>query len=529
MSPLSKDFPYPVTKQEENDAKEFLRSHNVSIFIVAYHAEEHIESLLNRIPSDLIPLLAEIFIIDDSSTDETFQVSKKAKAKFKLPHLNIYQTPYNRGYGGNQKLGYLYSIAKNHDVVILLHGDGQYPPEYLPRIIAQFQDEKIDAVFASRMMTKKYALKGGMPLYKWIGNQILTNIENSFLGTHLSEFHTGYRAYRTSMLRKIPFKYNDDGFHFDTEIIIQIAAAKGKIKEVPVPTHYGQEICRVNGFAYAYNCIRSVIWYRLTQYGIFFDRRFDVNLFENRDYSYKKSPNTVYQYVLSRKWRKGSKVIDLCPGSGRLPAEIAEKGPEVYAVSENALSLSEKVHVLSLDLKEPFDEIVGKHQFDVAIMLDGLEHHNTIGDISERISNILKSGGVFYACTGNVVYFPVRIIFLLGAFHYGKRGILDRTHTRLFTKRALVRLMKNSGFRVKKIRGFGPPLRDMVSDSLFMRILDCFLSALARLSPSLFGYQILAELQKMDDVESILEKTLNKSDRNQHAETPETVQSPLVE
>ena len=511
MATNSKRFPIPLTKQEEAEAIEFLKSHKVAIFIVAYQAEKHIIPLLKRIPSELIPFFSEVFVIDDSSRDQTFEIAKQAKESLNIPYLNVYQTPYNRGYGGNQKLGFLYTIAKDYDVVILLHGDGQYPPEYLARLIAPFRDDSVDAVLASRMMTKKSALDGGMPLYKWLGNQILTGIQNWLLGTHLSEFHTGYRAYRTRLLKKIPFKYNDDGFHFDTEIIIQILAVGGRIKEVPIPTHYGTEVCHVNGILYAFNCIRSVIWYRLTRYGIFFDRRFDVALFEDGDYSYKKAPTSVHQYVLSKPWGKGEKVVELCAGSGRLSAAIAEKGAEVYATDLTPPSHAGKARSLSLEMEKPFDEILGKHQFDSVIMLDGIEHFNSVGEICERISNLLKPGGMFYVCTGNVVYLPLRIIFLLGGFHYGKRGILDRTHTRLFTKRALVSLVKNSGFKVRKIRGFGPPIRDMVSERFLFRVLDSVLSWLARLSPSLFAYQILVECEKLDDVETILQRTVSKT------------------
>lgn len=506
-----KTFPIPLSKHEETEAIEFLKSHKVAIFIVAYQAEKHIIPLLKRIPESLLPYFAEIFVIDDSSRDRTFEIAKQAKESLNIRCLNVYQTPYNRGYGGNQKLGYLYAIAKNYDVVILLHGDGQYPPEYLARVIAPFRDESVDAVLASRMMTKKSALEGGMPLYKWVGNQILTRIQNWVLGTRLSEFHTGYRAYRTRILKKIPFKYNDDGFHFDTEIIIQILAVGGRIREVPIPTHYGDEECHVNGIKYAFNCIRSVLWYRLTRYGIFFDRRFDVALFEDEDYSYKKAPTTVHQYILSRPWGKGERVVELCAGSGKLSAGIAEKGAEVYATDRTPPPHSGKARSLALDLEKPFDEELGKHQFDSVIMLDGIEHFNSVGEICERISNLLKPGGRFFVCTGNVVYFPLRIIFLLGGFHYGKRGILDRTHTRLFTKRALVSLVKNSGFRVKKIRGFGPPIRDMISERFPFNLLDSVLSWLARLYPSLFAYQLLAECEKLDDVETILQRTVNNT------------------
>lgn len=509
MTLIDLKYKYPLTAKEISDAVETLKRRKVAIFIVAYEAEKYITKLLSRIPEELAPHFAEVFIIDDSSPDNTFEIAKEAKTKFNFPNIKVYQTPYNRGYGGNQKLGYLYAIEKNYDVVILLHGDGQYPPEYLARVIAPFKEEEVAAVFASRMITKDYALKGGMPYYKWLGNQALTKIENRMLNLNLSEFHTGYRAYSVKALKEMPFKYNDDGFHFDTEIIIQLVAKKAVMREVPIPTYYGDEVCHVNGMKYALACIRSILWYRLTRLGIFYDRRFDVDLFEKGDYSYKESANTVHQFIIGKRWKAGDKVLNLFAGSGKLAQKIRDKGAEVHAVDKNISAFSdESAGVRILDIDSDFDKDLGGHTYNYVIVLDGLEHLKSVEDTIERIGLVLKPGGTLYACTANVVFFPLRFMFLLGAFNYGKRGILDRTHTRLFAKNAFIRIIENSGFKVRKAHGFGPPLRDMISKKGFWGILDSFLSILAKIRPSLFAYQILIEAKKLDDVETILEKTV---------------------
>ena len=152
--------------------------------------------------------------------------------------------------------------------VVLLHGDGQYAPEALPRMLAPFADPETMAVFGSRMMTRGAALRGGMPLYKYVGNRILTAIENRLLGTKLSEFHSGYRAYRVSALDRLPYQYNTNDFHFDTEIIIQMMMAGYRIKEVPIPTYYGDEICRVVGMRYARDVMLATVGSRLHQLSI---------------------------------------------------------------------------------------------------------------------------------------------------------------------------------------------------------------------------------------------------------------------
>tara|TARA_B100001248_G_C27382678_1_gene457887 strand:- start:1133 stop:1978 length:846 start_codon:yes stop_codon:yes gene_type:complete len=221
------------------------------IYVVCYNHEKFILKTLERIPQILSEYYdIEILVANDKSKDKTLEETKKFVTKhFKYNIISLYK---NLGYGGNQKIGYYYSISNNFDYVVLLHGDGQYAPEYLPDILNKFEEkEKISAVFGSRMLKKGSALKGGMPLYKFVGNKILTFAQNLLLDVKLSEFHSGYRAYRVESLKKIFFQKNSDGYSFDTEIIIQLILNNLKIKEISIPTFYGDEISYVNGFKYA--------------------------------------------------------------------------------------------------------------------------------------------------------------------------------------------------------------------------------------------------------------------------------------
>src|SRR3954462_11930937 len=178
------------------------------IFIVAYNAESTIEKVLARIPKSLHSDQVEVLIIDDSSKDDTFVNGVRYQAQQSDFRITVLRTPENQGYGGNQKLGYRYAIDNGFDIVALVHGDGQYAPEELPNLLGPLVNEEADAVFGSRMLEKRLALAGGMPLYKWVGNQILTNIQNKLLGTTLSEFHSGYRLYSTKALAQVPFEKN---------------------------------------------------------------------------------------------------------------------------------------------------------------------------------------------------------------------------------------------------------------------------------------------------------------------------------
>ena len=165
--------------------------------------------------------------------------------------------PKNQGYGGNQKIGYHYAITHGFDFVALVHGDGQYAPEALPELLKPLRQGSAEAVFGSRMLNRGAARQGGMPLYKFLGNKILTGFQNRMLRTNLSEFHSGYRIYSIAALKKVPFDRNTNEFHFDTEIIIQLIKAGLRIRQLPIPTYYGDEIRHVNGLKYAWDVAKA--------------------------------------------------------------------------------------------------------------------------------------------------------------------------------------------------------------------------------------------------------------------------------
>lgn len=499
---------------EYKRAVEILKKYKVAIFIVAYNAERSIESVIARIPKDLLPLFAEIVIIDDSSTDMTHSVADNIKTKYSeymVNTINVYRTPYNRGYGGNQKLGYLYCIEKGYDIVILLHGDGQYPPEYIPCLLASF-DDTTDAVFASRMIYKKLALKGGMPIYKWIGNQILTAFENRLLQTKLSEFHTGFRAYKTSALKKLPFIFNSDDFHFDTEIIIQLVANKCGIKEVAIPTYYGEEKCHVNGLKYALDCVRSVLRFRLVNLGLLYRRNYDFGLFETDNYQFKKSDTSLHQYIL----RNGDftpelSSIEFGAYRGILSSHIAERVKRHVAVDILAPDLAGKAEPMALDLNNPFSNKFPEKCFDRCVALDVIEHLNEPEKFLTEVSHLLKINGKIYISTANIAYLPLRLMLLLGQFNYGKRGILDRTHKRLFSVRSFLNLLVQYGFRVESVKGFAPPLTDLISNNKFMTVVEKMHSFFSQRFQKLFAYNFLVIATRMDNVSDIFKLTMSRS------------------
>jgi glycosyltransferase involved in cell wall biosynthesis len=239
-----------------------LNSSKIAILVVAYNAEDTLHKVLDRIPQDFVNKIAVVLVCDDASTDSTHDQAIKYQQNSNLP-LNIVRHSQNRGYGGNQKFGYRWSIDNGMDVVVLLHGDGQYAPEEIPRMVAPILADNADVVLGSRMMQRSKAIKGGMPLYKFIGNIFLTTTQNLLTGVRLSEWHTGYRAYRVSSLRDVSFENNSNYFDFDTQIILQMIGSRQRITEIQIPTFYGDEISRVNTIKYGLQILGHTIRYAL--------------------------------------------------------------------------------------------------------------------------------------------------------------------------------------------------------------------------------------------------------------------------
>jgi len=236
----------------------------VGIVIMAYEAVRTLIVAYERIPSQLKKEAAEIYVIDDASNDDTFWAGMGYKLLHNIPNLNVYRNPRNLGYGGNQKKGLRHAVDRGYDVVVVLHGDVQYAPECIPDLIQPILEGQADLVFGSRMTG--HPLQGGMPLYKYLGNKFLTALENWALGIHLSEYHSGFRAYSCEALQQVSFEKCTDQFHFDTQILIQFKEKGLRITEIPVPTRYGPESHQVGFWTavrYGLGILVSLLEYRL--------------------------------------------------------------------------------------------------------------------------------------------------------------------------------------------------------------------------------------------------------------------------
>jgi len=495
--------PYQVTQKR------------VLIFIVAYNAEKTISSVLSRIPPSLRHPGVEVLIIDDSSKDDTFATGLKHENREGDFRITILRTPENQGYGGNQKLGYRYAINNGFDIVALVHGDGQYAPEKLPELLEPLAKGEADAVFGSRMLRKQDALSGGMPVYKWIGNQVLTTFQNLVLGSNLSEFHSGYRLYSVAALRKIPFERNPNDFHFDTDIIIQLHYAGLKIVELPIPTFYGDEICHVNGLKYAWDVLKTTIRAKLHSKSLLYDRKFDIAPVEET-YGPKLGFRSSHTMALAAV-KPGSRVLDVGCGRGYISELMAQNAASVVGLDQyppdKAAHANVEYRKWTIEA-EPCP--VDVSEFDQVFLLDIIEHLKDPEAFMEMLrGNAVQKRPEIILTTANIAFIITRFMLLIGHFNYGRKGILDRTHTRLFTYRSLRELFEQTGYNIIEITGIPAPYPKSVGHGLFSRLL-LLLNSILILLPfmrGLFSYQILIRAQARPTVSNLLDQTIATSEK----------------
>jgi glycosyltransferase involved in cell wall biosynthesis len=234
-----------------------LNGQRIAVIMPAYNAASTLETTYAEIPKDIVD---SIILVDDSSSDDTVNISRK------LGIETIVHTE-NRGYGGNQKTCYLTALDRGADIVIMLHPDYQYTPKLIRAMVSMIAEAEFDVVLGSRILGIG-ALAGGMPLYKYIANRLLTLIQNLLCGHKLSEYHTGYRAWSREVLESLPLLSNSDDFVFDNQMLAQCIYKGYQIGEVSCPTKYFSEASSINfrrSVTYGLGVLKTSLQFRLTR------------------------------------------------------------------------------------------------------------------------------------------------------------------------------------------------------------------------------------------------------------------------
>ena len=244
------------------------RDKRVVVVMPAYNAA----STLQRTHKDVMAqgVVDHVIVVDDASDDETSEIAKA------LPDTTVFTHEENRGYGGNQKSCYRLALAQGADVVIMVHPDYQYTPRLIPAMASLIGGGLYPCVLASRILGG-YALAGGMPLWRYVANRVLTWFGNVLMGSKLSEFHTGYRGYSRELLESLPLEHNSDDFVFDNQIIAEILWQGHTVAEVSCPTRYTTDASSISfarSVRYGFGCLRTAIGFRLARWGLWSSPRF---------------------------------------------------------------------------------------------------------------------------------------------------------------------------------------------------------------------------------------------------------------
>jgi glycosyltransferase involved in cell wall biosynthesis len=207
----------------------------IVVVLPAYNAAATLERTINDLPA----IVDQIILVDDKSNDETAALARRLG-------LMVFEHDKNTGYGGNQKTCYRLALEQGADIVVMIHPDYQYDPRLVKYFAEFIVDDYFDVMLGTRIRSRKETLDGGMPIYKYISNRVLTIFENLVSGYNLSEWHTGMRAYKKEVLEKIKFQNNSNDFVFDSQVLFQIIANKFRIGEIPVPVRYFKEASSIN-------------------------------------------------------------------------------------------------------------------------------------------------------------------------------------------------------------------------------------------------------------------------------------------
>ncbi len=241
------------------------------VFVPCYQAARLLEGTMARVKWDELPkqLAYRVVFVDNRSTDDTWETIQRVQARLGALGVDTdaIRNPRNLGYGGSNKVIFDYCIANGIGLVGILHSDGQYLPEELPRLVREFvAHPRCAMLYGSRL--EGAPLAGGMPRYRLLANIVLTWLQNCALSAHYSEYHSGYRFYRLNEIRRLPYHENSDYYHFDSHIMFQIHHAGGIIEETSIPTHYGDEISYINPFKCVGGIAGNALVYLLHRWGL---------------------------------------------------------------------------------------------------------------------------------------------------------------------------------------------------------------------------------------------------------------------
>jgi len=475
----------------------------ILICIFAIADEKTVLDDLNRFPDAVAAGDHEVLILIDGSRAESFGETVKCIQDIESLNVQILFTSENLGYGGNQKLAFHYAVKHDFDVVLMLDECGRYPADRLEELFSALMTSDVQAVVGSRFLGKSHSFRGQMPLHRYLGNRVVTFLQNLILGLTYSEFHSGFRSFRVRALAKIPFPFNSNGRQFDTEILIQFKLKGFDVKEIPISSNKETKTGILDYVRYGIDVIRLSINFQLHQLFLFYERKFDVSSGTEK-YNLKIGYPSPHQHALDEVEGNG-RVLDIGCGRSLVGAELQKKGCWVEAVDCEVPDGGGKIRKFTkMNLNEE-NVSLPVHDFDYVLLLDVLEH---LEEPERFILNLRthargKSPNILLSVP-NIGFFVMRIQLLLGQFNYGTRGILDIGHRRLLTFKTIRKMLEDAGFKIMKCEGIPVPFPEAIGDNLMSRMLLAVNQWLIWFFPKMFSYQIFMVVSPLPTLEDLL-------------------------
>ena len=487
------------------------------LVLLAHHAQGRIARVLDRVPKEVLDSTRwDLLLIEDPSGREAACTAREWMAAHGFERALIFVSPVDLGYGEIQKVALRHALDRGYELVVVLPADGQYPPEDLHRFAEVYDRDGADVILASRFGDGS-SDRTNVPLIPRIGNKVVTWFQNRLCGERLSEYHTGFRAYSSAFLSRVPFEFDANDYEFDTDVLLQAFYANARVVELHTEVEYDNRVRSMGRARYAWRVLSASLGYRLHRMGVFCSLKFRGA----KPVLYKDKTAVLYSShaaALACVRRLDPRtLLDLGCGPGFVASRCEGMGVRVTGVDTEDPLPDTMTRFVRRDLDDEFTE--DAFEYDVVLLLDVIEHlHHPerflvgLRNRSESLGRSTRNARLVLS-TPNVAFAAVRLNLLLGRFSYAERGILDIDHKRLFTRSTLLRVLRDCGYEVESVSAIGVPFAAVIPGSIGVAASWCA-DRLAWLMPRLFAFQFLVVARPRPGLRQLLAASVPIDDRD---------------
>jgi len=472
--------------------------------------EKIVLDILDQIPKSVANWDHEILILINSSGESISKAVDKSIKNQKCFNIRILFNLQHLGYGGNQKMAFYYAIKHNFDFVLLVAGSGQYDPKQLEQLAFSLASSNSQALIGSRFLEKGNNIKNQMPIYKYLGIKTITFLQNLILGMNFSEYHSGFRIYRTKALAEIPYAFNSHGRQFDTEVLIQLKLRGFKLQELPVSSLPGKTHPILDYINYGIGSLWASLQMKLHQMSLSYERKFDVGNVSIDGYrdEIKLGYPSSHQFAIDEV-TENKRVLDIGCGNALIGSELKNQGCYVEGIDFERPRGEKNIDKFTqLNLNESNLEIL-THEFDYVLLMDVLEH---LDDPENFVYNLrVKAKGKapkIVVSVPNIGFINNRIQLLFGRFDYGIRGTMYLGHKRMFTFNAIAKLFEQAEFKIIKCKGIPAPFPVAIGNNWISNLFLIINQGLIKILPRLFSYQIFLVAVPFPTLDDLLRRSM---------------------